>query len=48
MLVSILGKGVVTFAYSRDKKRKNIVNSVALICSTNEIMSGFQRQFRAN
>lgn len=48
MFVSILGKGVINCAYSIDKKKKNIVNSVTFICSTNEIMSGFQRLFRAN
>lgn len=48
MFVSLLGKGDITSVYSIDKKRKNIVNSVTLICSTSEIMSGFQRLFRTN
>lgn len=37
----ILGKGDITFAYFTDEKKKNVINSVTLICNVSEIMSGF-------
>ena len=46
--VYILDKRVIIFVYSIDRKRMNIINSVALICNTNEVMSGIQRLLRAN